>query len=68
MIRRKIPKLQAGELPWATLIELAVDEYKSSNTGKEGASFRAIGRKYDVHWEAIRNRVVRGSSSRELYT
>ena len=67
MTRRKPPKLQAGELPWATRIELAIDEYKSSYTKKGWASFRAIGKRYDVYWESIRDRVVRGARSRELY-
>ena len=68
MTRPKIPKLHAREFPWATRIELAIDEYKSSYTEKGWASFRAIGRRHNVHWENIRDHIVRGARSRELYT
>ena len=65
MTRRKIPKLQAGELPWATRMELAVDEYKTTYTETGKVSFRSVGRRYNIHWENIRDRIVRGSKSRE---
>ena len=58
MTRRKNPKLHAGELPWATRIKLAIDEYKSSYTEKGWASFRAVGRRYDIYWETIQDRVM----------
>ena len=65
MTRRKIPKLQAGELPWATRLELAVDEYKTTYTETGKVSFRSVGRRYNIHWENIRDRIVRGSKSRK---
>lgn len=66
MTRRKIPKLQAGELPWATRVQLAIDEYKSTYTKRGWASFRDVGGKYDVAWTTIRDRVEGGAISRKL--
>ena len=65
MTRRKIPKLQAGELPWATRLELAVDEYKTTYTETRKVSFRSVGKRYNIHQENIRDRIVRGSKSRK---
>jgi hypothetical protein len=64
MTRRKNSKTQPGELPWEERVLLAVTEYKTTLESKGDASFRAIGRKYDIAWATIRNRVVRGQGTR----
>ena len=66
MTRRKIPKLQAGELPWATRVQLAIDEYKSTYTKRGWASFHAVGKQYNIAWTTIRDRVKREAISRKL--
>ena len=46
---------------------LAVDEYCTTLALKGCASFRATGRRYDISWSTIRNRVVRGHTTRKQY-
>jgi hypothetical protein len=67
MTRRKIPKFQPGEIPREERILLAVEEYKATEKAKGEASFRAIGRRYDIAWPTLRNRIVRGQGTREEY-
>jgi hypothetical protein len=55
MTRPKIPKTQLGELPRDERVLLAVAEYYSTLPSKGEASFRAIGRKYNVVWTTIQN-------------
>ena len=61
MTRRKIPKLQAGGIPWATQVQLAIDAYKSTYAEKGWASFRAVGRQYNVAWSTVRDRIQEGA-------
>jgi hypothetical protein len=61
MTCRKISKIQPGEVPWATQVQFAIIEYKSTKT-----SFRTVGGQYDVAWTTIRDRIEGGAISRKL--
>ena len=67
MTRRKIPKIEPGEIPWEERVLLAVDEYCTTLALKGCTSFRATGRRYDISWSIIRNQVVRGYTTRKQY-
>jgi hypothetical protein len=67
MTRRKIPEIQPGKIPWEERVLLAVDEYHTTLASKGDASFRALGRRYNVAWSTIRNRVIRGHKTRKQY-
>ena len=67
MTRRKIPKIQPGETSHDDKLLLAVTEYKRVWDIKGDASFRSISARYGVHWETLRNRIIRGQGTREEY-
>ena len=67
MTRPKIPKLQVGDIPWATRMQLAIDEYKSTYIERGWASFRAVGRQYKVAWTTVRDRIEGGAMLREVW-
>jgi hypothetical protein len=67
MTRRKIPKSQPGGTSHDDKLLLAVTEYKRVWDMKGDASFRGISARYGVHWETLRNRVIRGQGTREEY-
>jgi hypothetical protein len=67
MTRRKIPKSQPEKTSHDDKLLLAMTEYKRVWDMKGDASFRGISARYGVHWETLRNRVVRGQGTREEY-
>ncbi len=66
MTRRKIPKLEPGELPYNKRVTLTIKEYQRLLRSKRDASLRNVVLRYNVYQETIRDYINRAMLREEF--